>query len=211
MPGRRWTPLDDGTLIALCDRGAPLTQIMRVLGRPRSGINRRMHKLRVRRVHRPQGVHTANGIAQLVGRYPVTIIRWMLKCNLPHRRVVDKAANYIHYRVNRLDLTDWLADPLNWHRYDVEEITDPLLRDYLRDVQRETHNPYLTIDQIAERYMVAEYTVQNWMTQRRLTNCNPMHGRALVHEDELNTFTPPHLNRAKRGTAKTSRVDAGRA
>jgi len=210
MPGRHWTPLEDSTLIAMCDRGAPLTQIMRVLGRPRSGINRRMRKLRIRRVHRPQGVHTANGIARLVGRSQETVNRWMLKCNLPHRRVVDKAANYTHYRVGRLDLIDWLADPLNWHRYDVEEITDPLLRDYLRDVQATTHNPYLTIDQIAERYTMARGTVEGWLKHRRLTNCNPMHGHALIHEDELKTFIPPYINRAKRGTAK-ARVDSRRA
>jgi hypothetical protein len=198
MPGRHWTPLEDSTLIAMCDRGAPLTQIMRTLGRPRNGINRRMKVLRIRRVHKPQGVHTANGIARLVGKSQETVNRWMLKCNLPHRRVVDKIAKYIHYRVNRLDLIDWLSDPLNWHRYDVEEITDPLLRDYLRDVQRTAHNPYLTIEQIAERYMVAVDTAQNWMTQRRLTNCNPMHGRALVHEDELANFTPPHISPKRR-------------
>jgi hypothetical protein len=171
---------------------------MRTLNRPRNGINRRMKVLRIRRVHRPQGIHTASGIAQLVGRYPVTIIRWMLKCNLPHRRVVDKAARYIHYRVGRLDLIDWLADPLNWHRYDVEEITDSLLRDCLRDVQRETHNPYLTIDQIAERYTVAKGTVEGWLKHRRLHNCNPMHGHTLVHEDELSDFIPPHLNPKRR-------------
>jgi hypothetical protein len=210
MPGKLWTPLEDSTLIALCDRGAPLTQIMRTLGRPRNGINRRMKILRIRRVHKPQGVHTANGVAQLLGKAPETVIRWMEAANLPHRKVIDKAAKYIHYRVGRLDLIDWLADPINWNRYDVERISDALLRDYLRDVQRTAHNPYLTIPQIAERYMVAEYTVQNWLTQRRLTNCNPMHGHALIHEDELATFTPPHLNRAKRGTAK-ARVDAGRA
>jgi hypothetical protein len=170
-----------------------------------------MKILRIRRVHRPQGIHTANGIAQLLGKAPETVIRWMEAANLPHRKVIDKAAKYIHYRVNRLDLIDWLSDPINWHRYDVERVADALLRDYLRDVQRTAHNPYLTIPQIAERYMVAQYTVQNWMTQRRLHNCNPMHGHALVHEDELATFTPPHINRAKRGTAKAARVDSRRA
>ncbi len=198
MPGRHWTPLEDSTLIALCDRGAPLTQIMRTLGRPRHGINRRMRKLRIRRVHKPQGAHTANGIAQLLGKAPETVIRWMEAANLPHRKVIDKAARYTHYRVNRLDLIDWLSDPINWHRYDVEEITDASLRDYLRDVQRETHNPYLTIAQIAERYMVARGTVEGWLKHRRLKNCNPMHGYTLVHEDELNQFTPPHLNPKRR-------------
>jgi hypothetical protein len=198
MPGRLWTPLEDSTLIALCDRGAPITQIMRTLGRPRHGINRRMKKLRIRRVHKPQGIHTANGIARLIGRSPESVIRWMEAANLPHRKVIDKAARYVHYRVGRLDLIDWLADPLNWHRYDVEEITDPLLRDYLRDVQRETHNPYLTIEQIAQRFTVAKGTVEGWLKHRRLHNCNPMHGHTLVHEDELATFTPPFRNPAKR-------------
>lgn len=198
MPGKLWTPLEDSTLIALCDRGVPLTQIMRTLNRPRNGINRRMKILRIRRVHKPQGIYTANGIAQLLGKAPETVIRWMEAANLPHRKVIDKAARYIHYRVGRLDLIDWLSDPLNWHRYNVERVTDTLLRDYLRDVQRTAHNPYLTIPQIAERYTVAEYTVQNWMTQRRLHNCNPMHGYTLVHEDELNQFTPPHLNPKRR-------------
>lgn len=210
MAGRHWTPLEDGTLIALCDRGAPLTQIMRVLGRPRSGIHRRMRKLRIRRVHRPQGVHTANGIARLLDRSPESVIRWMEAANLPHRKVVDKDARYTHYRVGRLDLIDWLADPLNWHRYQVELVTDASLRDYLRDVQRETHNPYLTIAQIAERYMVARGTVEGWLKHRRLKNCNPMHGHALIHEDELKTFIPPYIDRAKRGSAK-ARVDSRRA
>lgn len=203
MGGRPWTSQEDGTLIALCDRGVPLAQIMRVLNRPKNGINRRMKILRIRRVHKPQGIHTANGIAQLLGKAPETVIRWMEAANLPHRKVIDKAARHVHYRVDRLVLTDWLADPLNWHRYDLERIADISLRSYLREVQATTHNPYLTIAQVAERYTVAEYTVQNWMTHRRLTNCNPMHGHALIHEDELATFTPPHLNRAKRGTAKT--------
>ena len=198
MSGRHWTPLEDGTLIALCDRGAPLTQIMRTLNRPRNGINRRMKILRIRRVHKPQGVHTANGIAQLLGKAPETVIRWMEAANLPHRKVVDKAARFVHYRVGRLDLIDWLSDPLNWHRYDVERVSDALLRDYLRDVQRETHNPYLTIEQIAERYTMARGTVEGWLTHRRLHNCNPMHGHALVHEDELATFTPPHISPKRR-------------
>ena len=113
MGGRPWTSQEDGTLIALCDRGVPLAQIMRVLNRPKNDINRRMKILRIRRVHKPQGIHTANGIAQLLGKAPETVIRWMEAGNLPHRKVIDKAARHVHYRVDRLDLTDWLADPLN--------------------------------------------------------------------------------------------------
>jgi hypothetical protein len=65
-------------------------------------------------------------------------------------------------------------------------------------VQRTAHNPYLTIAQIAERFTVAKGTVEGWLKQRRLKNCNPMHGYTLVHEDELNQFTPPHLNPKRR-------------
>ena len=200
---RSWTSQDDWMLIGLCERGVPLAQIARKLDRTKIACTRRMTRLKIRRVQRPQGCYTSNGIAELLGKKSTTVVRWMRQAGLPHRKVYNKETHSWHYRVDSLELELWLSHPVNWHRYDLEKITDVRWETMLREVQQTTTYPYLTIAQIAERYCVSPYTVEQWVSRKKLTNCNSIRGFALIHQDELTTFTPPHVNPAKRKNKKT--------
>ena len=164
--GRHWTQQEDWELRNLIDQNLSIDIIAKRLHRTVLAVQKRLNDHGIQRIHRNNSIYTVAQVGRIlqVGIYCIT--RWidhkLLKAKrIPRRKDKKSQSPRSFYRIDSLDLYDFLADPRHWHLYRVADITDEFLRRDLVAVHRETPR-WLYINDIAERYGVSLGGVRHW-------------------------------------------------
>ena len=164
--GRHWTQQDDWELRNLTDQNLSIDIIAKRLHRTVLAVQKRLNDHDIQRIHRNNSIYTVAQVGRIlqVGIYCIT--RWidqgLLKAKrIPRRKDKKSQSTRSFYRIDSLDLYDFLADPRHWHLYRVADITDEFLRRDLVGVHREMPR-WWYIDDVAERYGVSLGGVRHW-------------------------------------------------
>jgi len=170
--GRHWTQQEDWELRNLVDQNLSIDIIAKKLHRTVLAVQKRLNDYNIQRIHRNNSIYTVAQVGRIlqVGIYCIT--RWidhkLLKAKrIPRRKDKKSQSPRSFYRIDSLDLYDFLADPRHWHLYRVADITDEFLRRDLVGVHRETPR-WLYINDIAERYSVSLGGVRHWCNLGRI-------------------------------------------
>ena len=170
--GRHWTQQEDWELRNLVDQNLSIDIIAKKLHRTVQAVQKRLNDHDIQRIHRNNSVYTVAQVGRIlqVGIYCIT--RWidhgLLKAKrIPRRKDKKSQSPRSFYRIDSLDLYDFLADPRHWHLYRVADITDEFLRRDLVGVHRETPR-WWYINDVAERYGVSLGGVRHWCNLGRI-------------------------------------------
>lgn len=154
--GRRWTPQEDGRLIALLEDHADLRRIARVMGRTYYGVYDRIKKIGIQ----PRQGQSQAEVARLLGVCQQSVLRWRrvgwLRSHKPNFRVVA---------IEEDDLLEFLEDRRGWAEWRPEGIADAALREWATEMRS---GRYVTTADAASRMCVLQQTVGQAIRQGRL-------------------------------------------
>jgi len=183
---RYWTAREVDTLITLIDDGHSYDAIAKRLKRSRDAVMVKVKRLRYRLLG-SRAALTAREAQALLGLYcSKAVSRWIVAYGLKARNA--GTSDRPLWRIQWLDLCEWLEVPEHWMCYDPAKVTERTLREHLTEI-RVGHPRWLAVGEVAARYHVGVGTVAQWRDKGIL----PMvrYGNYWVREDELDGFVPP--------------------
>jgi transposase len=202
---RFWRQSEVDDLKRLIDDGYSYSQIATRLGRSRVAVVIKVERINYRRMHTNSALAACDAKALLGLKCSKTVICWITGYGLKARNGGTK--NKPLWRIQWLDLCEWLEDPTHWMAYDPARVTELALREHLTEI-RQGQPRWLTVGEVAQRYNVGIQTVATW----RIKGILPMvrYGNWWIRESDLDGFVPP-CERSKAGIPRGSlRVLSGK-
>lgn len=194
-----WTPEQLDQLGDLLLEGLSIAEIGRRIGRSANAVE--VKRKRIGLPSRSARFLSARDLATLFGRsHPRghhTYIKHGLRFYRRERRVKPGTGQRErpYYENGRFffrieDVYDWMADERSWPYWEPSQITDPLLREY----GRELREPFVTIADVARKFWVTRETVTRWIKRGLL----PRVGRGRIPASAIAGFVPPFERRGRR-------------
>ena len=183
---RYWKRAEVDELKRLIDEGYSYDRIAKRLKRSRAAVVIKCRKLNYRLLHTRSAL-TAREAQRLLGLSDSKIVtRWITGYGLKARNGGDPQRPL--WRIQWLDLMEWLEDPHHWMAYDPAKVTEATLREHLVEI-RQGQPRWLTVGEVARRYCVSLGAVQQWREKGLL----PMvrYGNWWARESDLAGFVIP--------------------
>jgi hypothetical protein len=182
----------------LIDDGYSYDHIARRLRRSPLAVRVKCKKLNYRLLH-TRAAMTARDAQRLLGtRCSKTVTRWITDYGLKARNGGEPKRSL--WRIQWLDLMEWLEEPTHWMAYDPAKVAERTLREHLTEI-RAGQPRWLTVGEVARRYSVSVKAVIQWREKGLL----PMtrYGNWYVRESDLDGFVAP-CERSKVGIPRSS-------
>jgi hypothetical protein len=156
---RYWRRSDIDELKRLIDEGYSYTLIARRLGRSREAVKIKAERINYRMMHTKNAISARDAQALLGLACSKTVIRWITGYGLKARNGGTKERPL--WRIQWLDLMEWLEAPEHWMAYDPAKVSERTLREHLTEI-RQGQPRWLTAGEVARRLCVTESAVATY-------------------------------------------------
>lgn len=183
---RFWRQRDVDELKRLIDEGYSYDGIAKSLGRSRNAVIIKAKHQRYS-LMTTRAVITTVDVRRMLGlSCAKSVTRWITGYGLKARNGGTKT--HPIWRIQWLDLMEWLEVPEHWMAYDPAKVTERALREHLTEI-RQGQPRWLAVSEVARRYNVGTQTVSQW----RIKGILPMvrYGNWWTRESDLEGFVPP--------------------
>lgn len=154
---KRWTPEEITELRWRIDRGMSVIQIAQVLGRSQNAVRWRVRYLGLSgAVSHGNGMYAAQAAA-IMQVHVETITRWLRK-RILHGRVI-RIGTQRRYIIEYDALVQFVEKSEYWMLWVPEQITDPTLRHYAREVRTQAGWDWLAAQEFARKIQVKHKTL----------------------------------------------------
>lgn len=184
---RSWTSQERNTLFELIDRGYSYDAIARKLNRSRNSILVEIKRRHYHHITTTPATWSARDVARALGLgCSKTVSRWIRWGWLKARNAGTKQRPL--WRITPIDLYACLEKPNTWMAWEIERITDPVLREWAQEL-REDQPRWLSTGEIAARYSVGPKTVYQWISKGWLPAVR--YDNHYIRESDLVGWVPP--------------------
>lgn len=186
-PWRPWTNEERYELFDLVDRGYSYDAIARKLKRSRNAILIEISRRHYHHITTTPATWSAQAVARLLGLgCSKTISYWIRRGWLKARNAGQKERPL--WRITPINLYAFLENHDTWMAWEVEQITDPAIREWAQEL-RQGQSRWLTTGEVAKRYSVGHKTVNVWIHRGHLPATR--YDNHYIRESDLEGWVPP--------------------